>query len=248
MSKWINALLWIIYIALLAVLLPHTAWAFAIFEPDGAGVVAWAAAFAFEAAIAALTYKLIQHIEAAPRSRSAWRRFRIGYLNVYAGGLLVAVAVSALANWAHAVEFGTTTAVVVRFPFLAGILPVAFGAILPGVSFIFAHVLADVAGTEADADPELIKAKDTSRELRAALREAERAKDAAEQQATEAERRFDAAGDLFARLFADEKKTRILAVAERWPQLPTASIAMITESSPSHVSETLAADNGNGKG
>lgn len=91
LNRWINPLLWVIYIALLAVLLPHTAWAFAVFEPDGQRLVAWSAAFAFEASIAALTYKLIQRIEATPRRRSAWVRWRGSYLNVYAGGLLVSV-------------------------------------------------------------------------------------------------------------------------------------------------------------
>jgi hypothetical protein len=72
---WSNILLWAIYLSLLAVLLPHTAWAFARFEPPGNGtlgiawgaITAWAAAFAFEAAIAALTHKLAKHIESTPR-------------------------------------------------------------------------------------------------------------------------------------------------------------------------------------
>jgi transposase InsO family protein len=68
--NWSNTLLWAIYLSLLAVLLPHTAWAFARFEPPGNGSfgIAWgaitacAAAFAFEAAIAALTHKLAKHM------------------------------------------------------------------------------------------------------------------------------------------------------------------------------------------
>jgi hypothetical protein len=40
----------------------------------------------------------------------------------------------------------------------------------------------------------------------------------------EAEQRFAAAGDLFARLFAEEKRQRILAASERWPELVAASI------------------------
>lgn len=56
MSNWSSKMLWIIYLALLAVLLPHTAWAFARFESPAAGwlgvswgtVTAWAAAFAFK--------------------------------------------------------------------------------------------------------------------------------------------------------------------------------------------------------
>jgi len=246
LNRWINPLLWVIYIALLAVLLPHTAWAFAVFEPGGLGPIAWSAAFAFEASIAALTYQLMQRIEATPRRRSAWVRWRFAYLNVYAGGLLVSVAVSALANWSHAVEFATDTVVVGLFPVLGWALPVAFGAILPGVSFIFAHVLADVAGTEAEADPELDKVRSRMDALRheaqqaeARAREAEARAAAAEAQRTDAELRFAAAGDLFVRLAAESKRERILAAAERWPALPPASLAIVAEASPSYVSEVL---------
>jgi hypothetical protein len=63
-QNWSNILLWAIYLALLIVLLPHTAWVFGRFESPTAGwlniqwgmVTAWAAAFAFEAAIAAPTH------------------------------------------------------------------------------------------------------------------------------------------------------------------------------------------------
>lgn len=73
-----NILFWTIYLALLAVLLPHTAWAFAHFEPRDASwqgvswgmVTAWAAAFAFEAAIAALTHKIAKHIDSTLHGRS----------------------------------------------------------------------------------------------------------------------------------------------------------------------------------
>ena len=115
--NWSSILLWIIYLALLAVLLPHTAWAFSRFEPTGLGwlgvpwgmVTAWAAAFAFEAAIAALTHKLAKHIESTPRYTAGrvWlRRISYQYLNAFSAGLLVAVGVSVLANFGHAVEYG----------------------------------------------------------------------------------------------------------------------------------------------
>ncbi len=63
---WPSILLWAIYLALLVVLLPHTAWAFGRFESPAEGwlniqwgmVTAWAATLAFEAAIAALTHRL----------------------------------------------------------------------------------------------------------------------------------------------------------------------------------------------
>ena len=61
----------------------------------------------------------------------------------------------------------------------------------------------------------------------------------AEARANAAEQRFTAAGDLFGRLFADEKRQRILAAAERWPELPASSVAIIASSSPGYVSEVL---------
>ena len=61
----------------------------------------------------------------------------------------------------------------------------------------------------------------------------------AESRAITAEQRFAAAGDLFARLFAEEKRQRILAASERWPELPAASIAIIAGASPGYVSEVL---------
>jgi hypothetical protein len=107
-SNWSNTFLWVIYLALLAVLLPHTAWAFSRFEPQTDGwlsvrwglITAWAAAFAFEAAIAALTHKLANRIQMTPRYTAGrvWlRRFVYQYINAYAAGLLVALGVSALA-------------------------------------------------------------------------------------------------------------------------------------------------------
>ena len=41
-------------------------------------------------------------------------------------------------------------------------------------------------------------------------------------------------------LFAQEKSRRILAIVQRWPRLPAASVAVLAEASPSYVSEVLA--------
>ncbi len=51
-----------------------------------------------------------------------------------------------------------------------------------------------------------------------------------------AEGHIAAAGDLVARLFAEDFR---LAAAERWPELPAASIAIIANASPGYVSEVL---------
>lgn len=234
---WTNRVLWLIYLALLGVLLPHTAWAFSRFEPltQWGHVTAWAAAFAFEAAIAAFTNKLARHIEDTPRytaGRVAWRKFCFRYINAYALGLFAAVAVSALANLSHAVEFGQPLQIFARYEVPFGLYSVAFGGILPLVSLLFARVLSNVVETEGVVNSELERAKVTVGELRRQLRETE-------QRAELAEQRFGAAGDLFVHLFGEEKRQRILAARQMWPALPNSAIAVMAESSPSYVSEVL---------
>jgi hypothetical protein len=99
--------------------------------------------------------------------------------------------------------------------------------------------LGDTTATEAAANPELTKAEQTIKKLRADLDASEARLSDAETRALAAEQRFAAAGDLFARLFAEEKRQRILAASERWPELPAASIAIIASASPGYVSEVL---------
>ena len=249
-AHWSSKMLWIIYLTLLAVLLPHTAWAFARFESPSAGwlgvswgiVTAWAAAFAFEAAIAALTHKLAEHIGTTPRytaGRVLLRRVSYQYLNAYAAGLFVALGVSALANFAHAVEYGREFAIFGRYNIPPLLYSFTFGGILPLVSLLFARILGDAAEAEAVANPELTKAKQAIKELQSELDAAEMRISDAKARAVAAEQRFAAAGDLFARLFAEEKRQRILAASERWPELPAASVAIIASASPGYVSEVL---------
>ena len=115
----------------------------------------------------------------------------------------------------------------------------AFGGILPLVSLMFARILANTADTEAQANPELTKAKQTVNRLRAELVAVEEHLTQAEARAMVAEQQFAAAGDLVARLFAGEKRQRILAATEHWPELPASSVAIITSASPGYVSEVL---------
>ena len=163
-----NRLLWLVYIALLAVVMPHCAWAFASFEPQTpiGTATAWCAAFAFEAAIAVLTHKLAGHIRSVKSSRGKFRR---RYMNAYAGGLLVAGAVSTLANTAHAVEFAKPLLIFGSGIALPGLYAVAFGAILPLVSILFARVLSGVVD-EGAADPDLTAEKAVSSKLRSQLK------------------------------------------------------------------------------
>jgi hypothetical protein len=240
MNSWATRLLWIIYIALLLVLLPHTAWAFAQFEPEKWLWLGWVAAVAFEGAIAALTWRMKQRFEDTPRYTAGWvwgRRFSYHYLHVYSLGLLVAIGISAAANWAHAVEFGQTFEVFGRYGIHPNIYAVAFGAILPLCSLMFARILADVRLTEQEADPALDQAKATIKELRVEVREAE-------QRARLAEQRFEAIGDLAIILTGGDKRQRIIATRQQWPALKPAGVAVIADASPSYVSEVLTEANG----
>jgi hypothetical protein len=223
-QPWDRWLLWAVYLALLGVLLPHTAWAFGQFEPARWIWLGWIAAIAFEGAIAAFTWRLKEQIESSPRRKSALRRWRERYLNVYAAGLLVAVAISAAANWAHAVEFGQDFAVFGVYSVPPLVYAVGFGAILPFCSLLFARILADVQDSEQEQD----ESQAVIRQLRTSLHQAERRAIAAEQGAR-----------LLLDLTAEDKARRILTARERWPELPNAALAVIADASTSYVSEVL---------
>lgn len=225
-------IIWLIYISLLAVLLPHTAWAFAKFEPAGNQLVAWLAAFTFEAAIATFTHKLANHIEQAKRYKSILKRFSVWYLNSYGFGLFTALLVSFAANFSHAVEFGGQMEIFARYSVPFGVYALAFGGILPGASLLFARVLSNVQETEHVDDVRLTMANKTITDLRRQLK-------ATEQERIQTEQRLNALGDVVVQLFGENKRDRILAARQQWPQLPMRSVAIITDASPAYVSETL---------
>lgn len=245
----VNRILWLIYLSLLAVLLPHTAWAFDQFEPvsaprfilvgTSATFVAWTAAFAFEAAIAALTHKLAKRIEETPKGKKGTAKFIYQYVNEYSVGLVASIGVSSLANLAHAVEFGGDMLIFAEWSVPFGVYAVIFGAVLPLVSLTFARVLSNANETEGEDDPALVTANATISDLRRQLRDSEQQRKVAEQLRAEAEQKFAAAGELMARLFAEEKRQRVLAAKELWPQLSGNAIAVIAGSSPAYVSEVL---------
>ena len=243
-TSWINILLWLIYILLLVVLLPHTAWMFSRAEPStywGQGI-AWAAATVFELVIFAMTHKLARHITSTPRYSDNWKRFRARYTNAYGIGLSLAWLVSTYANLAHAVEFGQSIKIFASWGLPVWTYSVAFGAILPTASLLFAWVLSSVIeqdATEGEANPELEKAKADIRKLQENIRAYQDKLIETEQRASEAEIRFGAAGDMFAALFAVQKKERVLFARQKWPELPGSAIAILTETSPAYVSEVL---------
>jgi hypothetical protein len=130
--------------------------------------------------------------------------------------------VSVLANFGHAVEYerNFATSAQSRYCF--------FGR--------FDVLTAD---TKVRANPELARAKQTIKELRSDLEAAEEHLADAEVRANAAEQRFGAAGELLVRLFAEEKRQRILAAAERWPELAASSVAIVAGASASYVTEVL---------
>lgn len=249
-ADWVNVLLWVIYSLLLLVLLPHTAWMFSQAEPTEPGLfgvhwgllTAWLAAIVFELVIAAMTHKLSTHISNTPRYNDAKKRLQARYLNAYGAGLLLAWLVSTYANLAHAVEFGQPIRIFADWGMPVWSYSVAFGAILPTASLLFAWVLSSVIEqdvTEAQANPDLQKANMTIHQLRQQLRDSEDNRILAEKKAAEAETRFAAAGDLFAALFAEQKRDRIIFARQQWPELKDSAIAVITDTSTGYVSEVL---------
>lgn len=237
--KTTTKILWAVYICILAVLLPHTAWAFSSVEPSGNWLVPWMAALGFEASIAVLTYKLAEHIEKKPKGRRGLGLFMFRYVNAFSVGLAFATIISALANLAHAVQFAQSLKIFTEWGIPEGVYSLAFGGILPFVSLTFARVLSNVSDDEEAPNPELETVKAALAEAKKQLRESEAQRRTAEERATLAESRFGAMGDLMRRIFSDDKRERILAVKQWKPQLPGSAIAILTEASPAYVSEVV---------
>lgn len=246
-------ILWAVFLSLLLVLLPHTAWAFRKFEPSQSFIIygtftisdllSYVAAFAFEAAIAVLVHKLAEHLEKKlPKSISKSDKlavFTFRYINPISFALVIVTVVSALANLAHAVEYGQVLKIFDTWGIPFAVYTLAFGAILPLLSLTFARVLSNVAEDEDATSPEMVEANKTIGELRKTLRETELRRVSAEDRARTAEDRFGALGDLVKLLFADEKQKRIVAAYKLWGKLPQSAIAIIADASPSFVNETL---------
>lgn len=209
-----TTILWAVYICLLVVLLPHTAWAFRQFEPieslaiygdfTVADLLSYVIAFAFEAAIAVLTHKLAKHIELVKRiyvqrknpdgtytrMPDDWATLKARYIHPISFGLLISTLLSGMANLAHAVQFGQTMTIFTQWHIPQGVYSVAFGGILPLVSLTFARVLSDVTDTEDAPNPELDEAKKSFGEAKMKLRETEGRLKASEERAKLAEDKF----------------------------------------------------------
>jgi hypothetical protein len=260
--------LWTIYAGVLVVITPHTQWMFSRFEPANLRGLSWVAAVVFEATIFAVTHLLVEHIAARKPSTfnfdkerirkvkirkwelgelfTWWPLFRYRWLNAYTMLLGLAVFISGFANLSHAVEYGQSLTIVQAWSIPYKFFTLAFGGILPLVNLLFAAVIAQVDDAQNAENPELEKANGTISDLRKQLRESEQARKSAElgQAKAEEDRRqaeinFAALGKLMVKLFAEDKKQRILAIHEQWPRLPGSAIAIMADASPSHVSEVL---------
>jgi hypothetical protein len=71
---------------------------------------------------------------------------------------------------------------------------------------MFARSLTNTVDDKAGANPELAKARQTIKELRSGPKAVDGHRANAEARANAAEERFAAAGDLFVRLFTEEKR------------------------------------------
>ncbi len=154
-------IVWLIYVSLLLVLLPHAQWAFSQFEPDTAGgsVTSWLLAISFELSVGVLTHKFANQISSVKVRRrkttdATGRTERIlnwlevtgkRYVNLYSVGLLVMTYVSATANVLHAKAYAADGYGDPIFIF-------TFGGILSFVSLLFAQVLSNVADEATQPD------------------------------------------------------------------------------------------------
>jgi hypothetical protein len=215
---------WAVFVALLAALLPHTAWAFRQYEPmespillgtfTWADLISYVLAFAFEAAIAVLTHKLAKHFEATKEVKKQiknadgtfskvtdeWQTFKARYVNSFMFGLIITTCVSGMANLAHAVQFGQSLTIFTKLGINPNLYSFAFGGVLPLVSLTFANVLSNVTEDEAAPNPEMEEAKKTILSIRQQLRDTESKLRDAEGRVKAAEEKTRAAEDRFAAL------------------------------------------------
>lgn len=133
------------YMFLLIVLLPHTAWMFARFEPADMQGLGWAAALAFEITIAALTHFLAKQLAAVSDIAAAniGQRLKNELANIPSFLLMGSIVISVVANWTHAYQNAETVPWGDQ-PIVRVFYSVLFGAALPVCSFAYAYVLSQV--------------------------------------------------------------------------------------------------------
>lgn len=258
-----TTLFWAVYVGFLFVLWPQAAWTIDQFQDASNGKwmlmgvsaspLAWALSGAIEATIGIVTHRLNQYWLDMPKLYKAvdkrMKRFVYRWLNVYAVALVVAMLVSAIANYTHVVEFTNSSLRVFEGnQNVIKIYQIVFGLALPGVSFVFARVLSSMQESEQEEDPALAKAKKDLQEANATIREKDvairQANDAVrqtEQKLEESEQRYRAVGDVIRYLFGTDMalRERIRGVKTSFPNLSQNGIAQLLSCSTSTVNEAL---------
>lgn len=115
---------------------------------------------------------------------------------------------------------------------------VALSTILIVVSVGFAQK----ENNQKPPDTESEKWKDKVKEAEARAKAAEQRAMDAEAVANMTNARFDAAGDMMRLLMSENKRERILAARQQWPELPITWLALVAGASQSYVSEVLNGD------
>lgn len=258
-----TTLFWAVYVGFLFVLWPQAAWTIDQFQDASnskwmlmgvsASPLAWALSGAIEATIGIVTHRLNQYWLDMPKLYKAvdkrMKRFVYRWLNVYAVALVVAMLVSAIANYTHVVEFTNSSLRVFEGnQNVIKVYQIVFGLALPGVSFVFARVLSSMQESEQEEDPALAKAKlelkeanATIREKDLAIRQANGAVRQTEQKLEESEQRYRAVGDVIRYLFGTDMalRERIRGVRTSFPNLSQNGIAQLLSCSTSTVNEAL---------
>lgn len=248
----VRTLLWVIYLSLLAVLLPHTAWWFTRSQSPDSEYLAWPLAFVFEASIFGFTHNLVALIETSRRMRQRegerwysynWRKFSKVYLNLNGFGLLVCSLVSGLANFTYSVEFSGTFKLFDHYSVPHVVYHLASGGILPMISLLFAHILAQHEPGE-DVPNESEQAAKAAE--RAAKKEVSDLRSEVDRLRGELDKSRSEVGKLQL-LFSEDKRVRIITARELFPEASGSALAQITKTSPPYVSEVLGGLNGHNK-
>ena len=267
-------LFWAVFVAFLFVLFPQTAWTIGQFQDKSstqwtfmgvtASPLAWLLAGVIELTIAIVTHRLNVHWMEMPKRYKAddmkGKRFSYRWLNIYAMALIVAMAISAVANYTHVVQFTDQTLKVFNGSDVAvRLYQVLFGLALPGVSFVFARVLSTMQEAEQEEDPAFAKAKEELKEANATIRSLEKERTEsersirlteqrhsealarAEQLLNESEQRYRAVGDVVRWLFGKDEnlRDRIRGIRKAFPSLSQNGIAQIVGCSVSTVNDAL---------
>lgn len=233
MNNRTHTILWGAFLFLLVVLLPHTAWYFGQAEDPVVYMVlgvalalgkvtSWAAAAAFESAVAIFTHLLAKHIEQVRVRGTWWEKMWKQYGNVYTVALGAALLVSISANYQHAYAFSQDVYVAVTT-----------GGILPVCSFLFARALANRTDDEHEPD-------EADREANIKLKEANKRNRELSEDVRRLNEELNKMGD-YRTVFdtnADASE-RIRRAVVLWPEVSQNALAQVLNISKSYVNDVV---------